>query len=156
MNPTEQVTEYPVTLDIWNCTLSVLVTTDGIYLPLRQLCAVLGLADAQFQAEQLQERKATRKYMRKLPIMTGRGKRLAWCLHRKLVGYWLGYISTKRLRPEIADSVIEFQEDVIEAANNCLFQEATTSFTVDSSIIPITRRLGPIRGPIIFSEDDDA
>lgn len=155
MDNTDVISEHPVTLEEWNCTLSVLVTSQGLYVPLRQLCAVLGLADAQYQAEQLQQRKAANKYMRKLPIMTRRGRRTAWCIHRKLIGYWLGYLNEKFIRPELVGSLIEFQEDVIEAANACLFQDDTTAVSIDSSIIPITRRLGRISGPIIFSDDDE-
>jgi hypothetical protein len=55
----------------------------------------------------------------------------------------------------MVDRIIEFQDDVIEAADRCLFQDVAATTTIDSTIIPITRRLGPVSGPIIFMDDEE-
>lgn len=153
----EPVVQYEVPLHKWDCTITVVSVAAGIYYPLKSLCAVLGIADAQLQVERLQHRRATSGYLAKLPVRGSKGAHISWCLHRKAVGFWLAMIDERRVRPEIVERLLDFQEDVLIAAERCLFGLVTPHETPQSTgarIIRLAERLNP-PAPISMPDPSD-
>ncbi len=126
----EHIEEYTISLPTWKMSLTVLLTLDGPFFSIREFCRVLGVADVQSQVEQLRDRRVMQRFVRQYPVSTRGGRQLAWCIHRRAVGFWLASINEHKIRADVQDRLIEFQEEVLDAADRLFFGE------VASEIVP--------------------
>lgn len=110
-----------VTLPRWDVALSILLTDDGAYFVIRELCRVLGIKDVQSQLVVLSERAVYQGRLKKLPVKTRGGVHQTWCIQRNALGMWLGHISDKKVRPEIQPQLVELQTEMLNAADLLLF-----------------------------------
>jgi len=150
-----QIAYYTVPLAAWNCEILIVVTPQGIFFPIIDVCAILGIADYKQQVGQLRDNEVTTDYVQKWPVPTPkRGKQVKNCLHRTALGYWLGYIDSRRVRHEIRPNLLKLQQDILAAADHVLFGDVP-GLTVSSSATAFQRRLGPISEHIILPESDD-
>lgn len=116
--------QYRIYLDKWDIWLTVVVTPEGIFYVLRELCEVLGIKDVQQQAEQLQARRASAAFIRKWPVQSkAKSRQLTWCLHHDVLGGWMFMVNERMIRIEFRDRLVEFQRDAFYALNRVLFGE---------------------------------
>lgn len=148
----EVMQQYAVTLAGWGCDLTVVLTDQGPYFLVRQLCAVLGLSKVQQQMDRIRERRVLQRYVCQLPVQTRGGKQLAWCIHRRAVGFWLGTIQDVRLRPEVQPRILELQEALLTAADRLLFGEVASD-PVRSHLVSIEAQVASVRSLALQLEE---
>jgi len=167
MDEDTALAQHVLTLPAWQCDLTIISMSDGPYLLVRQLCGVLGIADVQQQIEQLRERKVIRPYLRQIAVQTRGGRQKAWCIHRRAIGFWWGFISDKRVRPAVAERLIELQQDILDAADRLLFGEVPSDpirgqvMQLDGQMAALRRltltletRVGRLEDRIVLPESD--
>lgn len=160
--------QYAVTLPGWGCDLTVILTSDGPYFLVRQLCGVLGLSSTRQQIDRIRERSVLHKYLAQFPVQTRGGRQLAWCLHRRAVGFWLGTIQDSRVRPEIQPRILELQEDLLTAADRLIWGEIDvtpaqqTSLQIEGQLadlrtfsLKLEERVGRLEQGVSLPEDDN-
>ena len=74
--------QHDIYLHKWNVSLTVVLTPEGPYFLIRQLCAVLGLSSIQAQTNRIREHAVLAKFVKQWPIKTIGGKQQSWCLHQ--------------------------------------------------------------------------
>ncbi len=93
--------------------LAVRAEDGSIYLPLRPICASLGLS-YQPQRRRVQRDPALEEGMREIRLQTGGGRQAAACMALNLVPYWLSTVEVSRVRPELQDKLTVYRRWVIE------------------------------------------
>ncbi len=93
--------------------LAVRAKDGSIYLPLRPICASLGLS-YQPQRRRIQRDPALEEGMREIRLQTGGGRQATACMALNLVPYWLSTVEVSRVRPELQDKLMVYRRWVIE------------------------------------------
>ncbi len=93
--------------------LAVRAEDGSIYLPLRPICASLGLS-YQPQRRRIQRDPALEEGMREIRLQTGGGRQATACMALNLVPYWLSTIEVSRVRPALQDKLRGYRRWVIE------------------------------------------
>ncbi len=93
--------------------LAVRAEDGSIYLPLRPICASLGLS-YQPQRRRIQRDPALEEGMREIRLQTGGGRQATACMALNLVPYWLSTIEVSRVRPALQDKLTVYRRWVIE------------------------------------------
>ncbi len=93
--------------------LAVRVEDGSIYLPLRPICASLGLS-YQPQRRRIQRDPVLEEGMREIRLQTGGGRQATACMALNLVPYWLSTVEVSRVRPELQDKLTVYRRWVIE------------------------------------------
>jgi hypothetical protein len=107
-------------IPIWGGKIVIVLTADAReYYPLPTLCRTLG-PNAQGQLRRLQRSRVFRKHLAQFKLPTRGGAQMIWCIERRAVGLWLGTLDESTLRDEIADNVVRFQEELLDAADALL------------------------------------
>lgn len=142
IGPFEQRSIY---LKNWDAELTVIYTSDGPFFLIRELCAVLGVADVGAQVTRLKEHATLRKLVRQLPLSarTGRGRRVVNCIHRRGIGFWWGSIQLAKVRAEVQDQLAELQEQIVDLADRALFGEVASP-DVEGFMLMLEKRVGHI------------
>jgi len=85
-------------------------TPDGaIYVPLRPLCVALGL-NVPGQIQRIRRRKAYAEMLRTLPVPTAGGRQDLICLDIEALPGWLAGIDTSRVRSELEERLVGYQQ----------------------------------------------
>jgi hypothetical protein len=148
------IVEEQVFLPKWGCTLTILFTPDGPYCVLRQLCKAVGIEDARQQYQQLVRRQATHDYTTKLPVQTPRGGRqVTYCIHMDILAWWLAGLNEKLIRAEFAPKLVRFQKDIVQAASDVLFGNASGDALSEEAAKGKIIRLQDWLGPSVHSID---
>ncbi len=152
------VQQYQVYLEKWNIWLTVVVTPEGIFYVLRELCEALGIKDIQQQAEQLQARRASAPFITKWPVQSkAKSRQRTWCLHQDVLSGWMFMVNERMIREEFRDRLVEFQRDAYFALKRLFFGEVegTAAIAVDqgqsAKITKLADWLGRPREPIQLS-----
>jgi len=93
--------------------LAVRAEDGSIYLPLRPICASLGLS-YQPQRRRIQRDPALEEGMREIRLQTGGGRQATACMALNLVPYWLSTVEVSRVRPALQDKLTVYRRWVIE------------------------------------------
>jgi len=93
--------------------LAVRVEDGSIYLPLRPICASLGLS-YQPQRRRIQRDPVLEEGMCEIRLQTGGGRQATACMALNLVPYWLSTVEVSRVRPELQDKLTVYRRWVIE------------------------------------------
>ena len=93
--------------------LAVRADDGSIYLPLRPICASLGLS-YQPQRRRIQRDPALEEGMREIRLQTGGGRQATACMALNLVPYWLSTVEVSRVRPALQDKLTVYRRWVIE------------------------------------------
>ena len=118
----EVVRQVTVPMPAWGCELVAVETDDGRrYFPLRALVAVVtpGLT-VRYQVDRIREHAALRRLCGSLPVLTAGGRQWTWCLEERGVGFWLGTLQEGRIRPELRERIVDFQAELVAAADRLL------------------------------------
>ncbi len=93
--------------------LSVYRPGKGIALPVRTICAVLGL-DLKSQSERIRNHEVLRQGLRKnrVPI-DGKAREIAVLLH-KYIPFWLATISPHQVRDEARPKLVRYQTELVD------------------------------------------
>jgi hypothetical protein len=120
----DEISQRQIALPAWHCDLTVLMTPEGPFYIIRQLCDVLGVKDVQEQVERMKENAVLHEMIRLLLVQTAtRGKQKTWCINQDAIGFWWGGIQIERLRPEVRSGVLKLQKAIMKAASRLLFGE---------------------------------
>lgn len=139
----------------WDVELTIIKTDHYDYFVLRQLCAVLGIADVGAQSTRLKEHTTLSKFVATLPVQTTtRGRQAMLCLQKRGLAWWLASLNPMRVRAEVRNQLIEFQEEAIDALDRVLFGE-NESIDTQGAILMLEQRVGRIEAHINLSESDD-
>ncbi len=119
--------------------LAVRAEDGSIYLPLRPICASLGLS-YQPQRRRIQRDPALEEGMREIRLQTGGGRQATACMALNLVPYWLSTVDVSRVRPELQDKLMVYRRWVIERVFEA-FQRETgiVQTTAAAPAAPATR-----------------
>lgn len=92
-----------------------------VYLPLKPICQAMGIS-APTQIRRIREHRVMAKHLRRFSLASpsGGGKQSTACIADRILGFWLGTISVNHVRPELRDWLLEFQEELVEAAYTAL------------------------------------
>lgn len=108
----------------------VLLTSDGkAYIPFTFFCRVLGIADAPAARQRASKHAVMGRSLVQLPVETDGGRQIAWCLERRLIGFWLGSLHLDKVRPDARDRLLDFQEQLVDVADRLLHGEVEVTPT---------------------------
>jgi len=88
--------------------VAVRVEDGSIYVPIRPLCAALGL-DASGQIQRIHRREALAEMVRTIAVPTAGGTQDLACLHVEGVPLWLSGIDTSRIKEGLRQKFVHFQ-----------------------------------------------
>jgi hypothetical protein len=91
-----------------NEVVAVRLSTGAIYVPIRPLCATLGL-EASGQIQRIRRREALAEMLRTIPIPTAGGTQDLACIHVEAVPLWLSGVDTARVKEELRAKLVDFQ-----------------------------------------------
>lgn len=112
--------------------VAVQTESEGVYVPIRPICNNLGISPAG-QRERIGRDAVLSKYATSLSVVLDAQARTMLCLPLKYVAGWLFGINANRVKGEVRDLLIRYQEDcydIIHAA----FQQDRVAARTDSSI----------------------
>ncbi|NTV99946.1 MAG: hypothetical protein HGA19_01435 [Oscillochloris sp.] len=123
--------------------ISVYRPGEGIALPVRTICAVLGL-DLKGQSERIRNHEVLRQGLRKdrVPV-DGKVREIAVLLH-KYIPFWLATISPHMVRDQARAKLIRYQTELVDVLaqiylRNADTQVATTQQRIDEALADIRR-----------------
>ncbi len=89
-----------------------------LYTTLAALCDFVRI-NVNMQRKRAQEHPVIRRHLRRFVIAYEKGGRQpTLCIEVRVAAYWLGSINPKLVREDMQEELIEFQEDLIDAAND--------------------------------------
>jgi hypothetical protein len=134
------IRQYRVFLDTWNIWLTVLVTEQGMFYVLRELCDAVGIADARQQYQHLKAHESAAPFVDKLPVQTEtRGRQRTYCIHQEILGEWLFMVNPSLMRQEFRPRLVDFKQKARRALNRIIFGEVDgTLAMIDGSARPGT------------------
>ena len=91
-----------------NEVVAVRLSTGAIYVPIRPLCATLGL-EASGQIQRIRRREALAEMLRTIPIPTAGGTQDLACIHVEAVPLWLSGVDTARVKEDLRAKLVDFQ-----------------------------------------------
>jgi hypothetical protein len=161
------VTQHRIHLPAWDVEINVILTPEGPFYMVRELCGVLGIKDMQYQMLRLRERRSLAQFVRQWPVQTKGGRQRAWCIHRRAVGIWWGTIDESKCRVDVQDRLVQLQIEVIDAADRALHGEVLPGepwrgdvarldgdvANVRQLALKLEERIGRLEG-IVLSEDE--
>lgn len=104
-----------------------LVTSDGVYFPLKLLCFVfLGQVNDRAQRARVQRDPILQGLIRTYPVETSGGRQRMVCLERLGIGRWINGVEVSRMRPEIRERFLAFQWELTRLADRLLFGEVAS------------------------------
>ncbi len=119
--------------------LAVRAEDGSIYLPLRPICASLGLS-YQPQRRRIQRDPALEEGMREIRLQTGGGRQATACMALNLIPYWLSTVEVSRVRPELQDKLTVYRRWVIERVFEAFQRETGIGqATTTAPTVPATR-----------------
>jgi len=119
--------------------LAVRAEDGSIYLPLRPICASLGLS-YQPQRRRIQRDPALEEGMREIRLQTGGGRQATACMVLNLIPYWLSTVEVSRVRPELQDKLTVYRRWVIERVFEAFQRETGIGqATTTAPTVPIAR-----------------
>jgi hypothetical protein len=123
--------------------ISVYRPGEGIALPVRTICAVLGL-DLKSQSERIRNHEVLRQGLRKdrVPI-EGRVREIAVLLH-KYIPFWLATISPHQVSDEARPKLVHYQTELVDVLAQIYLrssgmQATTTQQRIDEALVDIRR-----------------
>lgn len=131
-----------VTLERWELEVPVAASQGMAYIPVRTLCVYLGIS-SDMQIKRLKQHEIMAKYLRRFMLKTGRGgSQATYCLPQRVVGFWLGSISIGHVREELRSGLLDFQEALIDKANELLLGQSH----------PLYNGLSPVKAQLTTHE----
>jgi len=118
--------------------LAVRAEDGSIYLPLRPICASLGLS-YQPQRRRIQRDPALEEGMREIRLQTGGGRQATACMALNLVPYWLSTIEVSRVRPALQDKLMAYRRWVIERVFEAFQRETGIGQVAGATTAPVER-----------------
>jgi len=118
--------------------LAVRAEDGSIYLPLRPICASLGLS-YQPQRRRIQRDPALEEGMREIRLQTGGGRQATACMALNLVPYWLSTIEVSRVRPALQDKLMAYRRWVIERVFEAFQRETGIGQVAVATTAPVER-----------------
>jgi len=119
--------------------LAVRAEDGSIYLPLRPICASLGLS-YQPQRRRIQRDPALEEGMREIRLQTGGGRQATACMALNLIPYWLSTVEVSRVRPELQDKLTVYRRWVMERVFEAFQRETGIGqATTTAPTVPIAR-----------------
>jgi len=116
-------------------------TPEGtIYVPLRPLCVALGL-NVPGQIQRIRRRKAYAEMLRTLPVPTGGGRQELICLNIEALPGWLAGIDTSRVRTELEERLVGYQQWARRRIADAFFAELAGA-RGEASVVSSTLRDG--------------
>jgi len=88
--------------------VAVRLSTGAIYVPIRPLCATLGL-EASGQIQRIRRREALAEMLRTIPVPTAGGTQDLACIHVEAVPLWLSGVDTARVKEDLRAKLVDFQ-----------------------------------------------
>lgn len=131
--PAEDIIERPdnqATMEVqeWQLTTPVAESHGEIFVPLRVLCAMLGIA-SDMQARRIKGHPVIAPSLRRFQLKTKKGLQPTYCLSTEVIGFWLGTISINKVRAEVRPELLRFQLALVKAARELLRQHTLGSAT---------------------------
>lgn len=110
-----------VTLRRWNLQVPIAAAEGDVYIPVRALCACLGVS-SDMQVRRIKQHAILKQYLRRFALAGPRGGRQpTYCLSKRAIGFWLGSISIGHVREDVRDGLLDFQTELLRAADALLF-----------------------------------
>ena len=133
------VTQYTMTMPKWHVELTVVLTPDGPFFLIRQMCGILGVANVGQMLQRMRDDDLLPEYMRQWPVQTRGGRQLAWCIHKRAVGYWLAFINSARVRKEFQARLKELKRECLDLIDRAFWGEvdSTTAMPVPMPGTPL-------------------
>lgn len=100
---------------------AALTNTGNIYVSLPGVCTALGL-DATAQIRRIQRRRVLARGLRLIPIETRGGVQRINCLRVDLIALWLAGVQTKGMKPDVAEKIEAYQEELAPIATQTFFR----------------------------------
>lgn len=123
--------------------LSVYRPGEGMAVPVRAICAILGL-DLKSQSERLRKHEVLRQGLRKdmVPV-DGRVREIAVLLH-KYIPFWLATISPHQVSAEIRPKLVRYQTELVDVLAQIYLRTSGTAATpmqqrIDEALADIRR-----------------
>ncbi len=137
--------EEPAACDIlpiprWGEFMVIVDQRGTLYTTLAALCDFVRI-NVNMQRKRAQEHPVIRRHLRRFVIAYEKGGRQpTLCIEMRVAAYWLGTINSKLVREEMQEELIEFQEDLIDAANDLLMGRALHAKAEDGEIPEVLTR----------------
>ena len=106
-----------------------------IYVPLRPLCVALGL-NVPGQIQRIRRRRAYAEMLRTLPVPTGGGRQEVICLNIEALPGWLAGIDTSRVRAELEERLVGYQQWARRRIADAFFAELAGGRGDASAVTP--------------------
>lgn len=129
------ILQYKFPMHQWNIELDAIVTDEGAYFVIGQLCTVFGISRHSSMITRMQDDEILAEFMKKLPVATAGGVQTLWCIHKRAVGYWMAFINTNRVRPEIRPTLTQLKRDAMNYLERAVFGEVD-AISSSSPIVP--------------------
>lgn len=120
---------------------AVILEGEGVAIPVRTICAVLGL-DLDAQSERLRAHDVLARGLRVVQVpMSGRVRSVVAILHR-WIPFWLATIAPNSVRAEVREKLVRYQIEVADVLAALYGNElAVTPTTSDASLAALHQRL---------------
>ena len=120
------ISQHTIHLNSWDVDMMIILTSEGPYFVIRELCGILGIGNVYAMINRMKEHSSIARQMRRLPVRGRGGRQLTWCIHRKAVAFWFATVQDSRCRPEVQSRLIELHETMMETSERILFGEVTS------------------------------
>lgn len=139
----EVIRQVTVRLSQWSgLELTALHTPDGVFFPVKYLCAVLldGVNDyAQRQRIKRDPILSDPSIYREYPVQTPGGAQTMYCLERLGIARFLDGISQHQLRPQLRERILQLQWDITFSAHRLFWGEVDAESPAPTMLVPATR-----------------
>ena len=138
--------EEPAACDIlplprWGEFIVIVDQRGTLYTTLAALCDFVRI-NANMQRKRAQEHPVIRRHLRRFVVTYERGGRQpTLCIEVRVAAYWLGTINPRLVREDMQEELTEFQEDLIDAANDLLMGRALHTRPHDDEIPEVLTRV---------------
>ena len=120
-----------------------IITDDGrAWTTFTFLCASLGIVGVRQMRERTLEHAVLGAMLLQLPVDTAGGRQLTWCLERRALGFFLGTINVRKLRPDVQPRLLDFQEQLVDVADRFLHGEVEVAPAQSQALSEIHRLKG--------------
>ncbi len=121
------VTQYTMTMPKWHVELTVVLTPEGPFFLIRQMCGILGVANVGQMLQRMRDDDLLPDYMRQWPVQTRGGRQMAWCIHKRAVGYWMALINTAKVRSAFQARLKELKRECLDLIDRAFWGEVEST-----------------------------
>lgn len=123
------ITQHTIQMPSWHVELTIVLTPEGPYFLIRQLCGVLGVANVGQMLQRMREDDTLPGFMHQWPVQTRGGRQQTWCLHKRAVGYWLAMINTAKVRREFQPRLKDLKRECLDLMDRLFWGEVESTAT---------------------------